>query len=293
MMTITRPLTIGAVLTAILFALVEFEPGASWAVKALMVAFAWAFLSYGVWVFADLFKWRGDTEQRRAAALEPILPSRDLTEAEVARVAHIVAVMGKYGMFAPQIPDPALLHAGVVHSLDTLSPADILDALGELHYYHPAVPDDAFWDNLAIVPSHGEQDAGVLAEQIADIDRLTRGALSLTNEAIRWPADVLSGNVELSLDVNGGAMRIFFSAADKHLSTVPHVALARAYAALGTGYRIATYWTDHGMWLMRLADGAVEALNAELGLDPETGEAFGWLDGEAPFAAGDPSPLPT
>ena len=144
-----------------------------------------------------------------------------------------------------------------------------------------------------MVPSHGEQDAGVLAEQIADIDRLTRGILNLTDEAIRWPADVRKADVELAITVNGAPLRLTWRAAPKYVSTVPHVALAQAYAALGTGHRLATYWVDRGMWLMRLADGAVEALNTELGLNPETGEAFGWLDEEAPFAAGDPSPLPT
>lgn len=291
----TKPviIIIGAGLTAVLFALVEFAPEIGLGGRVFMVAFAWAFLSFAIWSIADLFKGNEYAEERRAAAAQPIEPSRDLTEAEVARVAHIVAVMGKHGIFAPQIPDPELLHAGVVHSLDNLSPADIFDTLGELHYYHPAVPDDVFWDNIAMVPSHGEHNATQLAQEIADIDRLTRGVLNLTDEAIRWSANLRSTDVELAITVNGAPLHLTWRAAPKYASTVPHVALARAYAELRTGYRLATYWVDRGMWLMRLADGAVEALNAELGLNSAGGEGFGWLDAEEPFAADDPvAPLP-
>lgn len=232
-MTKATVIIIGAVLTAILFALIEFAPEIGLGGRLFMIAFAWAFISLGIWSFIDLFKWKERAEERRAAAVAPIEPSRDLTEVEVARVAAIVAVMGRHGIFAPHIPDPALLHAGVLHAIENLTPGDIFDTLGELHYYHPAVPDDVFWDNIAMVPSHGEQGASDLASQIVDIDRLTRGVLNLTGEAIRWPANVRTTDVELAITINETPMQLAWRAAPKYASTVPHVALARAYAALG------------------------------------------------------------
>jgi hypothetical protein len=305
-------LGIGGLLNAILFALIEFSPDTNAAAKVLMILFGWLFISYGLWSFADvpaalrdLFVLFRSRPQRPApspmgvqqghpvlASVEEIAESKTLDAEQTAALAEMVAVLARHGVFAPRIPDPALLHPSIA-DYGAVDPGAVFGALSELHYYHPAIPEDSFMANLAMLTSHGEQGAETLAEEIADIDRLTQGALGLADEALCWPADIRAEEAELRITINGAPTVLRWRALDKYLSTVPHVALAKTYAALGTGFRLATYWTDQGAWIMRLADGAVEALNAELGLDPATSDPFGWLDEEEPIAAGDPPPVLT
>jgi hypothetical protein len=283
-------LGISALLTAILFALVEFSPETPLIAKALMIVFIWLFIGYGLWMVADIPSAirglsaisKGRSAQSTMTSVEDIAASKELEADAAAALAALVATMARHGIFAQHVPDPELLHPGVV-DFGGVSPAGVFEALSELHYYHPEIPADAFIANLAMLTSHGEQGVETLAQEIADIDRLTHGALGLTNEAIHWPVNVRSSEAELRITMNGEPTVLRWRALDKYLSTVPHVALARAYAALGTGYRLATLWTDRGAWIMRLANGAVEALNNELGLKTEV---FGWLDEEDPMAAG-------
>ena len=69
----------------------------------------------------------------------------------------------------------------------------------------------------------------------------------------------------------------------KYLSTVLHVAVARA--AHAQGRRLAWLWVDQGVWITALRGGTtVEALNAELA----GGEPWEWVDEQAPTAAGEP-----
>ena len=285
---IALTLVIGAALTALLFAPVDFAPGFVTPVKVFMVLLVWLFISYGVWSFAawpsairDLASVIGPRPPAPArSSVEAIAASKTLDPADAAALDTMVATLARHGVFAPRVPDPALLHPGVADYGD-VSPEAVFSALSELHYYHPAIPDDAFMANLAFAPSHGEQGVEALAGQIADIDRLTSGALGIDGEAIRWPADVRATDVELDLRINNAPLRLRWRAAAKYLSTVPHVALAQAYRRLATGQRLASVWTDEGLWLMRLPDGAVTALAR----DGVTG--FGWLDEQAPVAAGD------
>jgi hypothetical protein len=73
---------------------------------------------------------------------------------------------------------------------------------------------------------------------------------------------------------------------DKYLSTVLHVAVARALRTLDPDApRLAWTWSDQGVWLAALRPAAFEALNRELGralLDP-----WRWVDTQEPVAAGD------
>jgi hypothetical protein len=292
-------LGIGALLTAILFALVEFSLETPPLAKGLMIVFIWLFISYGLRMVADLLSTvrdlltisKGRSPQSGLTSVEDIAASKELEADDAVALSTMVAAMARHGIFAPEVPDPTLLHPGIA-DFGEVSPAGVFEALGELHHYHPDIPEDAFAANLAMLSSHGEQGVEALAGEIADFDRLTHGALGLADEAIHWPANVRTSEAELRITMNGEPTVLRWRALDKYLSTVPHVALARAYAALGTGYRLATYWTDRGAWVMRLADGAVEALNVELALDPATSNTFGWLDKEQPMAAGDPPPRP-
>ena len=91
----------------------------------------------------------------------------------------------------------------------------------------------------------------------------------------------------LRLELSTGDDRVLDYRGDpKYLSTVVHVAVARAlHAAAPKGPWLAWTWSDQGVWLAVLRPAALEPLNRELGralLEP-----WRWVDTEEPVAAGD------
>jgi hypothetical protein len=311
---------ISAVLTAVLFAVVEFSPAAGLGERLLVIVFAWAFIGFAVHAFADLAKVPGDLRQifkqpnrpkatvagvfgaakttagvigNAIAPPNPVAPYTppEPTDAELAEVEAALAPLAAAGVFQPQVPDPALVFAGVADCGEPITPEAIFNALNEMHYYHPDADAADYMANLAFVDSKTEQSAELLSSYIADFDALTDGALAITVNAIDHPpfAEADSRDVIIDLVVSGAPLRVQYRGGAKYLSTYLHVALAKAYQALGRGDAIATFWTDQGVWLTRLHDGAVATLNAALGLDdPDSPYQFGWLHAEEPFAAGDP-----
>lgn len=295
-------LAIGAVLALILFQLIPFAPEIGLGGRILMIVFGWLFLSFGLWTMRDLIALGRDLSAPRpvrAATQESARVAEqagftaatpDIPPARQDDIRHVVAALASHGVFAPQVPDAALLFAGTPDFGGGATPEGIFGALSELHYYHPDVDDAAFFGNLVLHPSHAEQNADTIAEQIADFEQLTGGGLAITTTRIAWPADdaLATQDVVVELMIAGEPVTLHWRSAAKYLSTTLHTAIALRYQALNRGDAIATYWTDRGVWLMRLRDGAAQALNSELKLDDTMHDLFGWLHNDTPMESGRP-----
>ncbi len=302
-------LIIGAVLAAVCLLVIQpINPLAGPLEQLVIWLVAWLGLSLLLWSLRDLAEvtrdvadlWRPQRPRAlaRAAVHETARATEQAAFAEAAsdipkasqdEIRAVVTTLARYGVFAPQVPDPALLFAGTPDFGGGVTPDGIFYALNELHYYHPDIDTAEFMANLAFVDSKTEQSAALIHGYINEFDALTDGALGIQIVRIDHPsfADMAARDVVIDLTVGGAPLRIQYRGLPKYLSTHLHVALARAYHALGRGDAIASYWTDQGAWLMRIAHGAVERLNAALGIeDSETADPFAWLHEEVPFAAG-------
>lgn len=269
---------------------------------------AWISIAFGgVGLFGVLFRLRGsilgprradlEGRQRKKAARRPTRaqapvhhkgPLPELSAHRQREVRRQVRVMAEHGLFAPEVPDPALLYAGVAERDEPVKPDIILDAIGEVDFYHPGTDATRWLGNLAMHDSKAEQDEEA---QIADIVRLAGGALDVRDVAVRHstiPQHPRATQVDVTMTVNGEAVALSYTGHGKYLSTRIHHALAVRLRDGGSGKRLAALWVaDQGVWLSVLADGAAEALNADLKLGTRSDLAWSWIDESAPFAAGE------
>ena len=243
----------------------------------------------------------GDPRERRPApppsrrSSRPVADAPRPTPPELspsgrAALAHVVGVADRAGLFAPRAPQPADLVEAVADAAGPVTLDVVLAALEEADFWRPGFRAADHLRALAFHDAHVEQLPETLEAQVADLDRLAGDAL-----------DVHLREVDLADD--GGAvrtrLRLGFRAADgerdealdyrgdpKYLSTVVHVAVARALlAAAPSGPWLAWTWSDQGVWLAALRPAALEPLNRELGR--ALSEPWRWVDTEEPVAAGD------
>jgi hypothetical protein len=282
---------IGVVVALGVFLFMDFSAGTGTGAKLFFSLVLGGFAAFGAWSFAgipalvmDIAGWVRGTGKAKPKATHHSGPLPILSPRRQGDVRRIVRVMAAHGLFVPEVPDPALLFAPVAERDEPVKPDILLDALGEVDFYHPGTDADRWMGNLVMHASHGEQDE---AQQIADIARLAGDALDLRDVVVRRGGQRIAP-VELAMTVNGEAVTLGYMAHAKYLSTHIHHALAVRLRAGGSGKRLAALWVaDQGVWLSVLADGAVEALNADLKLGPRASCAWSWVDEEMPFAAGD------
>lgn len=282
---------IGVVVALGVFLFMPFSADTGTGAKLFFSVVLGGLAAFGAWSFAgipalvmDLVGWVRGTGKAKPKATHHSGPLPQLSPRRQGDVRRIVRVMAAHGLFVPEVPDPALLFAPVAERDEPVKPDILLDALGEVDFYHPGTDADRWTGNLVMHASHGEQDE---AQQIADIARLAGGALDVRDVTVRRGGQRIAP-VEVAMTVNGEAVTLSYTAHAKYLSTHIHHALALRLRAGGSGKRLAALWVaDQGVWLSLLADGAVEALNGELKLGPRASCAWSWVDEEAPFAAGD------
>lgn len=282
---------IGVVVALGVFLFMPFSGDTGTGAKLFFSVVLGGFAAFGAWSFAgipalvmDLVGWVRGPGKVKPEATHHSAPLPELSPRRQGDVRRIVRVMAAHGLFVPEAPDPALLFAPLAERDEPVKPDTLLDALGEVDFYHPDTDADRWMGNLVMHASHGEQDE---AQQIADIARLAGGALDVRDVTVRRGGQRIAP-VEVAMTVNGEAVTLGYTAHAKYLSTHIHHALAVRLRAGGSGKRLAALWVaDQGVWLSVLADGAVEALNADLKLGPRASCAWSWVDEEAPFAAGD------
>ena len=290
---------LGTALAVWLF--VDFSADTGPAAKLVMAVFLGGLAAYGVWsaagipaLIADLI---GLARGRRTPPAAPPVHHQGalpvLAPARKGLVRRVVSLMEQEGLFAPEVPDPALLFSGVADWDGPVTQEAVLNAAAEADYWHPDCNPAAWFANLVSHGSHSEQFADVLRAQIADLVRLAGGALTVRDLAIDLA--VLDGRgpmppCTIAMTVNGAAVTLRYAPAAKYLSTHLHVTLARALRTAGVGRRLAWLWTDQGPWIACLRDGAVERLNAGPGHDRQGYGGWSWIDEADPIAAGDPPP---
>jgi hypothetical protein len=166
----------------------------------------------------------------------------------------------------------------------------VLAAIEEAGSWRPGFRAEDHLRALAFDHSRVEQLPGTLAAQVADLDRLAGDALSvrLLDADLADDGRAVRTRLRLRFSTAGGEEdRVLdYRGAPKDLSTVLHVAVARALReAAPEGPWLAWTWSDQGVWLAALRPAALEPLNRELGralLEP-----WRWVDAEEPVAAGD------
>lgn len=219
-----------------------------------------------------------------------------LAPARKGLVRRVVTLMGDAGVFAPDVPDPAMLFEGVADWDGPVTQGAVLGALAEANYWHPDFDPERCMTNVVMHDSHAEQYEDTLEAQIADLVRLAGGALDVRDVATDLNLldghDGLDGRgphppCTITMTVNGKAVAMRYAPEAKYLSSHIHVALARALKAADCGKRLAWLWNDQGAWIACLPDGAVERLNAGPGFDKAGFGGWEWIDASEPFAAGD------
>lgn len=277
--------------------LMDFSPDTGSSARLLMSIFLGAFTGFGVWSFAGVPALIADLiglVRRRgtAASGQPVHASGDrplLAPARKGLVRRVVKLMGDEGVFAAEVPDPAMLFEGVADWDGPVTQAAVLGALAEANYWHPGFDPEPCMTNVVLHDSHAEQYEDTLAAQIADLARLAGGALDVRDVVI--DLTLLNGPgphppCTIGMTVNGEPVTLRYAPAGKYLSSHIHVALARALKARDCGKRLAWLWCDQGAWIACLSDGAVERLNTGPGFDKAGFGGWEWIDASDPIAAG-------
>jgi hypothetical protein len=226
----------------------------------------------------------------RSAADAPRPTPPELSPSGRAALAHVVGVADRAGLFAPRTPQPTDLVEAVADAGEPVTLDVVLTALAEAGYWRPGFHGEDHRRALAFHDSHVEQLPVTLEAQVADLDRLAGDALDVHLREVELADDGGAVRTRLRLGFRTadgeGDEALDYRGAPKHLSTVVHVAVARALlAAAPEGPWLAWTWSDQGVWLAALRPGALEPLNRELGralLEP-----WRWVDTEEPVAAGD------
>ena len=204
-------------------------------------------------------------------------------------VRHILDVLCAAGVFAGSSPDPVYLYPSLVEEGLPVRVEGVLFALGEADVLYADVRLDDFSPNLVHHAFQVEQFADALEMQVADLARLTAGAIAVVLERIEQTSTAEGLRTRVWLTIDGVRHLLDYLGHPKRMSTVVHVEVARALRATGSSQRLAWLWSNSGPWITVLtAD--VAQLNADLGIDPDDPECFSWwtwVDEEAPLVAGD------
>jgi hypothetical protein len=250
-------------------------------------------LLLGVCVVAVLVRWAvrswrdGDRQAERVASPPPDPPADPprLSPEGERELNRVVGVLAGAGVFTPRVPEPADLRTPVADQGEPVTAEGVLAALDEADHYVPGFDAAVYSANLAFHVSHGEQLAEVLREQVGDLVRLAGGGLDGVTATVDLTDRAGSGRVRtvVRLVVDGAERVLTYDGAAKYLSTEVHVALARLLRERATGLRLAWLWSDQGVWLSGLPDGAVDGLNTALGA--AAGEGWQWVDEQEPVAA--------
>lgn len=195
----------------------------------------------------------GAAIRRTLDALTEAGALRRLTEAETARVIEgaVEAASTDLPILLATIDERAGLRAG-----DPVSLAN------------DAEEDDEYFRSMI-------EDFGILAGRPIEIDRLQ----------VDWPAEGRIITVRADLRIAGRAITLNARSWTKYIAPAFPVRLARALRESGAPRRLAAY-TLEDMWVLGLADGPLDGLNAAVGLpDPYLGGELVWLDAEEPEEA--------
>ncbi|GAA4917895.1 hypothetical protein GCM10023204_25320 [Actinomycetospora succinea] len=232
--------------------------------------------------FPDVQRQRGrQAETPRATPAPPLAPEFTptpppaLTEKGRAETERVLRVLGEAGVLSA-VPDVDAIAEAVADAGEPPTAGSVLGAIGEAGFWHPGFDAEPHLANLAFHDGHVEQFVDTLREQVDDLARLVGDALAVRLEHVEITDD---GRHHLRLRLGDDVADLDYAGHVKYLSTVLHVAVARAAYAAGT--RLAWLWVDQGVYLAVPATGLAE-LNA---VAPDH-ERWSWVDEDEPMAAG-------
>lgn len=222
----------------------------------------------------------GTEPAARAPLTPPVLSAEGRRE-----LGRVVAILAAAGLFAPRTPDPQDLEEAVADAGEPVTVGTVLSALDEAAYWRPGFrPAD---HRAALVEDawKGEQLPETLHATLAELAALVADVLEVRLETLELRAEGRFLRHRLTLTLGGERRVLDYLGDHKWLSTVPHVAVARAVHATDAPVRLASYGDDQRLWIVALrGDVTVERLNADLG--PAAPDPWEWLDEQEPFAAG-------
>jgi hypothetical protein len=204
-------------------------------------------------------------------------PLPALSPARQGQVRRAVQVMADAGVFAPTAPDPAILYPGVAEQDETVKPDTILLALVEANYYHPDFDPASCMANLAQHDMQVEAFADYYEMVIADLVRLSRGALTVTDLAVTQtgsPQGDRMVRTTVTMTVNGEPLTLEADHHIKYFDPFIHEALA---ARMPADLRLGWLWVDQGAFVTALVPGAVEAMNTAFKLTDKSRCQWEWI----------------
>ena len=274
---------------------------AAWLMREGLATGYWLLVAIGLGFvsFAAIAGWQAGALAELIAGLRsqtgPARPAGplvapELSKSRAAKVRQIIAALAAEQVFAPEVPEPKALFGPIADRDELPDQEVVLTALWEAEYYAPGFDPRRHMARLAFHDSKAEQGTETVAGQLADLARLCGDDLPITKVQIDHPLVDGPGpqpRCTIVFDAAGSRIELSYRPASKYLSTVPHVAVARALVARGTGQRLAWLWNDQGAWLCGLTAGGAERLNAAAGKVRGGFGGWEWIDLAQPHAAGD------
>lgn len=249
-------------------------------------------IAYAAWQFVEaisgLWPLRHDLVSKSALPVPPEIPV--LSKSRAAKVRKVVSILAEEGLFQPEVPKPAALYPPVAERDEVPDQDVVLTALFEADYYDRSFEPARCMANLAFHDSKAEQFAETIESQFADLARLCGDALVIEDVEVddrQIDSTARRGPCVIRFRAADKPIELRYLAASKYLSTVLHVAVARALRETGAARRLAWLWNDQGAWIAALQAGGVERLNAAVGAVKAGHDGWSWIDQAEPVAAGE------
>lgn len=211
-------LAIGGAAALAMFLLVRFPADTALGTKLFFSAVIGGFAAFGAWSLAglaDIVRALADWIRGRGRTAPPrgnhhVGPLPELSPARKSGVRRIVTALGAHGVFAPDVPDPALLYAGVADADDSVSIELVIAAACEVDYYHPGTDPARFLGNLVMLDTKAGQDPDYLRQQVADLARIAGPGFDVSDVVVDaiWPPAGRTMPVRIAMRVNGAPLEI-------------------------------------------------------------------------------------
>ena len=214
-------------------------------------------------------------EQNRKVTPSPIV--RSLNDSDrVAAVAHSAAFQ-RFGVLAEGVEETDWFLQACADAISPgrpLTPDDVLSVFDELSYYEPNLDRSEVAPNLSRIELEFEGDLDDVMRSLDLLIELIQPDVKVTTELVadRLQLEVgrASATVEMGSILSDGSVNGYYVAA--------YVALAELYRRNKTGFRLAIMASDFSGYVVRIPEGSVDELNAELGLGSSDYNQLVWLD---------------
>lgn len=198
------------------------------------------------------------------------------------QLKRAVSVLGSFGVFLPETPMVVYLQESVADYGEPVTLEAVLFALEEANYYHSDLDITRYTANLIFIPSKTEQFKETIETQLRDIIGIYKSTVAITDLNVSI-SDI--HRISIRMMLNGECFECDYKGFPKYLSSTPFVKTAKWLHALGSGERLACFWSDQGAHITCISANALHELNSALGKGLLANSTFTWLDEEESFDA--------